>query len=184
MMCGFFRLKGRLNRRPGYPVLSRWQYFRTRSREVRADLGAMVRVLLDMEEVWLQTRHPSEAEQRVVEELNKIRAAAARTRLKIADLQLAHLRAKIQFPSLRVPSKLRLLWAKWCPLLASSKVYTRADLDAFWKSAKQQWSERRWFRIPPHRLAFSALRDAQLSLLFLIHLVRSTGVADPPRQLN
>jgi radical SAM superfamily enzyme YgiQ (UPF0313 family) len=184
MMCGFFRLKGRLNRRPGVPVLSRWQYFRTRSREVRADLASMARVLLDMEEVWLQTRHPSEAERHIVEELNKIRAAAARTRLRISDLQLAHLRAKMQFPSLHVPSKLRLLWAKWCPLLAPSKVYTRADLDAFWRTAKQHWSERRWFRIAPHSLALSALREAQISLLFLIHLLRSTGMATPPRQLN
>jgi hypothetical protein len=183
MMCGFFRLKGRLNRRPGYPILSRWQYFLTRLREVRADLGSMMRVLLEMEEVWLQTRHPSEAEQRIVEELNKIRAAA-RGRLKVADLQLAHLRAKVHFPALHVPSKLQLAWAKWYPLLAPSKVYTRADLDTFWRTARLHWDQRRWFRIPPHRLALNVFRDAQLSLLFVIHLVRTTGMLLPPRQLN
>ena len=172
MMCGFFRLKGRRDRRPGFPVLSRWQYFRTRAREVRTHLASMVRVLLEMEELWLETRHSSAAEQRIVEELNKIREAA-RGRLKLADLQLAHLRARMQFPSLRVPSKLHLFWAKWYPLLAPGKVYTRADLDAFWQTAKQHWTERRWFRIPPHRLAFNLFRDAQLSLLFVINLVRA-----------
>ena len=173
MMCGFFRLKGRKNRRPGYSVLSRWEYFKMRQREVRADLGAMLRLLREMQELWLQTRHPGAAEQRVVEEVNKIRAAA-RGQLKVADLQLAHLRAKMYFPELRVPSKLHLLWAKWYPLLAPSKTYTRADLDAFWQLVKQRWQDRHWFRIPPHRLALNTFRDAQLSLMFLIHMARSS----------
>ncbi len=172
MMCGFFRLKGRKNRRPGYPLVPRWEYWKTRSREVRADLGGMLRVLLEMEELWLQTRHPSEAEKRIVEEVNKIRLAA-RGQLKLADLRLAHLRAKMEFPELRVPSRLQLLWAKWYPLLAPGKVYTRADLDQFWGAAKQAWRERRWFRIPPHRVVLNAFRDAQLSMLFFFHLRRA-----------
>jgi len=171
MMCGYFRLKGRKNRRPGYPILSRWQYFRERVREIRAHLAGMARILFEMEELWLQTRHPTDAERRIVEELNKI-LAAARGQLKVADLQLAHLRAKVRFPSLRVPSKLHLLWAKWYPLLASSKVYTRADLDAYWQSARQRWRERRWFQISPFRVALNAFRDAQLFLMFWFHMAR------------
>ncbi len=171
MMCGFFRLKGRKNRRPGYPILSRWEYYTGRAKEIRAHLAGMARILLEMEELWLQTRHPSEAEQRVVEELAKISAACGR--LKVADLQLAYMRAKTQFPALHVPSKLHLLWAKWIPLLAPSKVYTRADLHWFWHAARQRWVERRWFRIPPHRVAFNLFRDAQLSLMFFLHLGRA-----------
>jgi hypothetical protein len=170
MMCGFFRLKGRKNRRPGYPILSRWAYYTGRAKEIRTHLAGMARILLGMEELWLQTRHPSEAEQRVVEELARIRAAYGR--LKLADLQLAYLRAKTQFPALRVPSKLQLLWARWVPLLAPSKVYTRADLDWFWHAARNYWCERRWFRIPPHRVALNLFREAQLSLLFFLHLGR------------
>ncbi len=171
MMCGFFRLKGRKARRPGYPVLSRWQYYTARAREIRAHLAAMARLLLEMQELWLQTRHPSEAEQRVVEELGRIRAACGR--LKLADLQLAFRRARAHFPSLRVPSKLQLLWARWYPLLAPGKVYTRADLDSFWQSVRQRWANREWFRIPPHQVAFHLFRDAQLSLLFFFHLARA-----------
>lgn len=172
MMCGFFRLKGRKNRRPGYPILSRWAYYSARAREICAHLAGMAHILLEMEELWLQTRHPSEAEQRVVEELAKLRAAAC-GRLKVADLQLAHMRARIDFPALRVPSKLHLLWAKWYPLLAPTKVYTRADLEWFWQSVKQRWADRRWFSIPPHRVALNLFRDAQLSLMFFFHLARA-----------
>jgi hypothetical protein len=170
-MCGFFRLRGRKERRPGLPVLSRWAFYRARAKEVRTHLGGMVRVLLEMQELWLQTRHPSEAEQRVVEELARIRAAYGR--LKLADLQLAYLRAKAQFPALRVPSKLHLLWARWVPLLAPRSVYTRADLDSFWEAVRKYWSERRWFRIPPHGVALNLFREAQLSLLFLMQFGRA-----------
>jgi hypothetical protein len=171
MMCGFFRLKGRKNRRPGYPILPRWEYSRARAREICKHLAGMVRVLFEMEELWLQTRHPSEAEQRVIEELTKIRMAYGR--LKLADLQAAFESARTHFPTLRIPSKLHLLWARWMPLLAPSKVYTRADLDLFWCATKQRWAERQWFRIPPHRIAFNFLRDAQLFLLFVFHLSRA-----------
>ncbi len=172
MMCGFLRLKGRKNRRPGYPILSRWQYFRERTKELREHLAGMLRILFEMEELWLQTRRPSEAEQRIIEELNKIRVTA-RGQLKLADLQLAHFRAKMHFPTLHVPSKLHLFWAKWYPLLASRTVYTRADLDSFWHSVKEHWNERQWFRIPPHRFVLNLFRDVQLSLMFFIHLKRA-----------
>jgi hypothetical protein len=171
MMCGFFRLKGRKNRRPGSAALSPWAYYTARAKEIRAHLTGMVRILLEMEELWLQTRHPSEAERRIVEELAKVRAAYGR--LKLADLQSAYLRAKAHFPALHVPSKLHLLWARWVPLLAPNKVYSRADLDSFWQAAKTYWIERRWFRIPPHRLALNLFREAQLSLLFLLHFGRT-----------
>jgi hypothetical protein len=171
MLSGFFRLKGRTLRRPGFPLASRWEYFRTRVREVREYFAGALRILLEMEELWLQTRRPGEAEQRIVEEVNRIRQAA-RGKLRLADLQLAHMRAKMHFPAVRVPSKLQLLWARWYPLLSPNKVYTRADLDNFWQTTKQRWHERQWVRIHPHLVAFNMFRDVQLQLLFFMQLVR------------
>lgn len=171
MMCGFFRLKGRKHRRPGYPILSRWQYYTARAKEIREHLAGMFRVLIEMEELWLQTRHPSEAEQRVVEELVKIRVKYGK--LKLTEWQAAFHRAKEHFPTLRVPSKLVLFWAKWSPLLVPSKAYTRADLHAFWGTVRKRWNARHWFRIPVHRVPLNLLRDVQLSLLFFFHIVRT-----------
>jgi radical SAM superfamily enzyme YgiQ (UPF0313 family) len=172
MMCGYFRLKGRTERRPGLPILPRWEYMKMRAREIRREVATTLRLLLEMEELWLETRHRSEAEQRIVEELNKIRASA-QGRLKLADEQLAHLRAKMHFPALRVPNKLQLLWARWYPLLTPRKVHTRADLDLLWRTVRQHWRGRRWFRIAPHRVAWGVFRDAQLSLIFLLDLARA-----------
>jgi radical SAM superfamily enzyme YgiQ (UPF0313 family) len=168
MMCGFFRLKGRKNRRPGYPIAGRWEYFVARQREVRAHLKSMLRLMLEMEEVWLQTRHRSEAEQRVAEELSKLRVKYGK--LKVGDLQRAYEQAKSYVPSLRVPSKVGLWWAKWYPLLLPSRVFTRADSKRFWSGVRMRWAERKWFRIPVHRVPFYLLRDAQISLMFFLYL--------------
>jgi hypothetical protein len=170
MMCGYFRLKGRKARRPGFPILSRWDYYTTRAREIREHLRGMWRVAAEMEELWLQTRHPSAAEQRVVEELAKIRGKY--DQLRISDLQVAYQRAKEHFPTLSVPSKVHLFWAKWSPLLVPNKVYTRADLHAFWGTVRERWDDTDFFRIPIHKVPFNLLRDAQLSLLFFFHMAR------------
>ncbi|MFH1017689.1 MAG: radical SAM protein [Pseudomonadota bacterium] len=170
MMSGLFRLKGRTSRRPGYPVLGRWEYFKMRLHEVWAYGVSLIAVSREMQELWLQTRQPTEAERRIGEEVNRL-GAAARGRLKVADIQLAHFRAKLEFPTLRVPSKLRLFWAKWYPALAPSKVYTRRDLDVFWQTIRQRWTERKWFLIPLHRVVSNLFRDVQVSLVFALHVL-------------
>jgi hypothetical protein len=121
-----------------------------------------------MEELWLQTRHPSEGEQRVVEELLKTRVKYGK--LKLADLQSAFQRAKEHCPTLRVPSRLQLFSAKWSPLLVPNHVYTRGDLRAFWGRVGLRWRARQWFRIPLHLVPLNLLRDVQISLLFFIHM--------------
>jgi radical SAM superfamily enzyme YgiQ (UPF0313 family) len=170
MMCGYFRLKGRTARRPGLPILSPWAYYPARFKEIGRDLRGMWRVLAEMEELWLQTRHPTAAEQRVAEEFAKLREKY--DQFKLADLQEAYARAKEYCPSLRVPSKFRLFWAKWHPLIFQNSVYTRADLHAFWTRVSQNWHEQSWFRIPVHKVPLNFLRDLQLSILFLFHLAR------------
>jgi hypothetical protein len=51
-------------------------------------------------------------------------------------------------------------------------LYTRADVQTFWSDVRQRWTERKWFRMPVLRMPLYLLRDAQLSLLFLLFLVR------------
>jgi radical SAM superfamily enzyme YgiQ (UPF0313 family) len=170
MMCGYFRLKGRKTRRPGLPILSPWEYYTARAKEIREHLRSMIRLLAEMEELWLQTRLPTAAEQRVVEELSKLRERY--DQINLADLQNAYLRAKEHFPSLHVPSKVHLFWAKYSPLLVQNKVFTRADLQAFWTNVRQRWHDQHWFRIPVHKVPLNLLRDLQLSALFLFHVAR------------
>ncbi|PYS94627.1 MAG: radical SAM protein [Acidobacteria bacterium] len=57
MITGFFRLKDRRERRRGFMTEGRWRHLRRRVPEVLAQLRAYVRLFLEMEELWLQTRH-------------------------------------------------------------------------------------------------------------------------------
>jgi radical SAM superfamily enzyme YgiQ (UPF0313 family) len=126
MMTGFFRLKGRTARRPGYPIESRLAYLRWRVPEVLSFLKALGRFLLELEELWLQTRKRSEREQRLLEALSHIRGGML-DNVRIKDLQLAYARAK-----LRVPSRLRLM-AQTCNIWSLNWVTSREELRQFWR---------------------------------------------------
>ena len=64
MVAGFFRLKDRKVRRPGYAVDSLPVHLWKRAKEITALLITWAKFLKEMEEVWLQTRKKSETEER------------------------------------------------------------------------------------------------------------------------
>jgi Radical SAM superfamily len=56
MITGFVRLKDRLSRRPGFPIEGRWTFFRRRVREHAYMAREYVKIILEMQELWLKTR--------------------------------------------------------------------------------------------------------------------------------
>jgi hypothetical protein len=178
MIHGFFRMKERTERRPGFAVESRLRHWVRRSREIRKTLGAWISLLLEMEELWLQTRKCSDAELKLRAELERLRAKLNR-RLRPGELQLAHVRARVQFPELRVPSRLTLAFKDLNFRVAKRVTYTRSDLNQFWGKTRERWSRRQFLRIYPHRIVLNFLRDAQLFVLFARDLVRG-GTSQPP----
>jgi hypothetical protein len=56
MMTGFFRLKDRRSRRPGFPIERRWAFARRRAREAAHQVRAYARLYREMRELWLLTR--------------------------------------------------------------------------------------------------------------------------------
>jgi radical SAM superfamily enzyme YgiQ (UPF0313 family) len=167
MIHGFFRLKDRTDRRSGYPVESRWKHFMRRFGEVRRLGRSWVSLALEMEELWLQTRKRSEAEVRLHAEIKRLRKEANRS-LHTAELQLAHVRARIHFPELHVPSKLSLAFRNLNSRTAKRITYSRADLQAFWSRTLR----RRRSLMRPDRIAWNFLLDAQLFFLFMRALSR------------
>jgi radical SAM superfamily enzyme YgiQ (UPF0313 family) len=172
MMAGFFRLKNRQAMRPGVPVPSRWSFFKMRCREITRYLQGAAKLILEMEELWLQTRRRSEPERRVIEEMARLRATARR-RLSVTEIQLAHMRARLQFPSIRVPSKLTLYWSRWYLWIASRKVYTRADISEYWQSVLQNLRQRRIFHVSPLRVVSHLWLDFQVTLMFAFAILRA-----------
>jgi radical SAM superfamily enzyme YgiQ (UPF0313 family) len=124
MVGGFFRLKDRRARRPGFPVDPWPVHVLKRTKDVFRLFGAWARFLKEMEEIWLQTRPKSEAERRFSEEIQRIQGEIWRA-LRIAEWQRVYAKAKVA-----LPAKARALLDPFEDL-ASKILISREDLDAF-----------------------------------------------------
>jgi radical SAM superfamily enzyme YgiQ (UPF0313 family) len=167
MIHGFFRLKDRTDRRPGFAVESRLRHFSRRFHEIKSLLHSWISLVLEMEELWLQTRIRSDAEIRLLSEIKNLRQQANRN-LRSAELQIAHMRARLHFPELRVPSKLALAFRSFNFRMAKQITYSRADLQLFWRRT----SRLKMLFLRPHRMALNFLKDLQLFVLFVRDLAR------------
>jgi hypothetical protein len=132
MVAGFFRLKGRKERRPGYAVESIPAHYWKRTKEITALFIVWAKFLKEMEEVWLQTRKKSETEERWLEQIQKVQSDVWQA-LRIGEIQNIYNNAKDS-----LPEKAKALLA---PLedLSSRVLYSRSDLNRFLK----QWDNLR-----------------------------------------
>jgi radical SAM superfamily enzyme YgiQ (UPF0313 family) len=170
MITGFFRFKDRGSRRPSFPLESVPAHWRRRIPEIYRYLRGAVRLTLEFEELWLQTRKRSETEMRVHEELRRMRAELARS-LRISELRTAYVRAKSAIPAIEVPSRLRLLEVKLSVLQASRLRETRSDLHGFWDRLRERLRKGRvdaLLRLD--RIALNALREVRITAGFFVAL--------------
>jgi radical SAM superfamily enzyme YgiQ (UPF0313 family) len=77
MITGFWRFKDRLTRRPGLPVPGRWPHFVAQAREKAQQVRQWAALLLEMEELWLQTRPPTRLEAGLLADLQRLWEAQA-----------------------------------------------------------------------------------------------------------
>jgi radical SAM superfamily enzyme YgiQ (UPF0313 family) len=176
MIHGLFRLKDRKDRRPGFPVESRFTHYARRFHEIRSLVRNWIALALEMEELWLQTRRRSEAELRLISELKRVREEVNRN-LRTAEVQLAHYRAKVHVPELRVPSRVSLAFRDLNIGLAKRVTYSRSDIQKFWNKTWKSWRRRKLFLISPHRVFLNFLRDVELLFLFAMALLRAEQAA-------
>lgn len=176
MIHGFLRLKGRRQRRPGYPIEPRWQYLRRRTSELCRTFRGWVKLALQMEEVWLQTRRRGLLEQRVVEELERYTGHTKSWRdLRLAQLQNAYARASIALKRLapdnpawsriRVPSRVR-LWVKRYNVFSHALTDSRRCLQQFWGTTRSCFKAGHLHRINVSRLFFSLAQEVSLFTVF------------------
>jgi predicted nucleic acid-binding Zn-ribbon protein len=139
MVAGFFRLKDRKTRRPGYAVDSIPVHLWKRSTEITKLLMVWAKFIKEMEEVWLQTRKKSETEERWLEQIQKLQVDIWQA-LRIGEIQKLYNNAKEN-----LPERARALLE---PLedLSSRVVYNRHDLNRFlqqWDNLKEKIQELR-----------------------------------------
>jgi len=128
MIAGFFRLKDRLSRRPGFAIDPLPVHLWKRTKEVTRLFTFWVKFIKEMEEVWLQTRKKSENEEKWLEEAQRIQGEIWRS-LKIREWQKLYANAKAALP-LKARTRLDPFEE-----LSSRVLCTRKDLNKFLK----QW---------------------------------------------
>jgi radical SAM family protein len=124
MIAGFFRLKDRLSRRPGFAIDPWPVHLWKRAQDVFHLAWSWIFYLKEMEEVWLQTRPRSDREKQFCEEIERIQGEIWRT-LNIPEWQKAYNDAKAS-----LPAKARTLLDPFEDL-ASKILLSPKDLDAF-----------------------------------------------------
>jgi hypothetical protein len=140
MIAGFFRLKDRLARRPGYAIDPLHVHLSKRAKEVFYLFMSWAKFLKEMEEVWLQTRKKSEKEEKWLEEAQRIQGEIWQA-LKIAEWQQAYSNAKST-----LPARAKALLDPF-EELSSKVLFTRRDLNVFlrrWESLPSRLQELRF----------------------------------------
>jgi len=180
MMAGFFRLKDRKTRRAGFPRLSLLAHWRQRLRENYIYFRELAKLLLEMEELWLQTRKPWPAEQRLRDEMERFRQELL-AHPKVQQLQTMYAGARARIPAVR-PSSLRLLASKLFLRGTAAWPRSRQQMQQFWESLGAQLKRGRIHALLrlDHILAH-AWGEARLFFAFCLLLTSEAAWALPER---
>ncbi|MEO6163981.1 MAG: radical SAM protein [Candidatus Binatia bacterium] len=162
MVAGFFRLKDRKVRRPGYAVDSLPVHLWKRTKENTALLITWAKFVKEMEEVWLQTRNKSETEERWLEQIQRTQSDIWRA-LRIGEIQKIYNNVKDT-----LPERVRVLLA---PLddLSSRILYNGRDLNRFlkqWEQLRQSIQDLRLGESETARKGLDEMQQIQSSIRF------------------
>jgi radical SAM superfamily enzyme YgiQ (UPF0313 family) len=139
MVAGFFRLKERKSRRPGFAIDPLFVHLWKRTKETAQLFVAWAKFLKEMEEVWLQTRKKTEMEERWLEQIQKVQGDIWQA-LRVAEVQKLYNNAKENLPD-KAKSLLDPLEE-----LSSKILFSRKDLKRFlrqWEALRERIQELR-----------------------------------------
>jgi len=164
MFTGVWRLKHRLQRRPGLAVDGRWKHMMGRVKEMWHGLRVFGRLFLEMEDLWLQTRPWTPVEYRLVEAGRRFRREAANWLSLDALAQ--------EFRTSRREARRRWAWfmSRW-PLLSADGIHSRGN----WAGPGDRtgaWSAiGRWLGATPLGKLVRLTREVRLGLSFVSAMV-------------
>jgi len=131
MNCGFWTLRRRDDRRPGFPREALLPFWWKRALTIAHRLVGIVKIFFQLEEVWLRSRQKSQTEHALQELIQKAREEIRDWReLKARELVAMYRKVHDQIPDLRVPSVVSLWLRKHNPFVDS---FTRAYVQRTWR---------------------------------------------------
>lgn len=168
MIEGFVRIKDRCQKRPGSKIEPLFQHFIRRFKDAMTYIKLWHKLILEMEEVWLHTRHRSALEEQIVQVLqDRYKNMKEWRNLKLANLQKVYCRAviglqkasenkvRLNFP---IPSRF-VLWLMQRNLFLHSLTYTRKPLEEFWRKTQENFLKGHLHRINISKLLSTTLQE-------------------------
>ncbi len=146
MNCGFWTVRHRDDRRPGFPreaVLpfwwGRWKFALHRVRGI-------VRLFFQLEEVWLRSRPKTKVEEALLEHIARTKQDIIDWRdVKVKELLAFYRKLHDEMPEVKIPSAVELWFKKRNPF---SSVYTRAHFQRIWKRWYiHLWNPLKWAEV-------------------------------------
>lgn len=175
MVHGFVRCKSRRERRPVFPLESRWAFARRRLRDWAATLRGWGRLALEMEEVWLATRQRSALETRVMQDVEHCQQKLSSWRsLRLSKLRVLYCRAAQSLKQPRrviIPSYFQLWMQKWSGF-SDALTATRRPMSAFWSGVLQNLKKGKFWKINPLAVGVNAFRESVFLARFLRAIAR------------
>ena len=178
MIHGFFRLKPRVERRPGFAVESRWVHFKRRWRDILGNIKGRWHLALELEEVWLATRRRTQLEKRVIAEISRLTQCAREWRdLGIAEIHHLYQVAAAALEKkgvyrFRTPSRFQ-LWINRINVFSTTLTFTRVPLQRFWDNVRSSLKKGDVLRVNYIRVFFTTLEELALFIRFILSIVIS-----------
>jgi len=146
MNCGFWTVRYRNDRRPGFPKEAFIPFWWERFRFSLKRLGGIVGIYLHLQEVWLRSRPKSKTEEALLELVAYTKKDIIDWRdLKAKELAGIYKKLQHEIPELKVPSVAGLWLRKKNPF---NGVYTRSYFHRIWKRWYMHvWNPLKWLEV-------------------------------------
>lgn len=162
MNCGFWTVRNRDDRRPGFPREAFLPFWWGRVRTILARLRGIVRLFLQLEEVWLRSRPKTNVEEALEELILRKKHDITDWRdIRVEELVTLYRKLQEEIPGVKVPSHVRLWLRKRNPFVGA---FTRSHAERIW----QRWYLHIW---NPFKWAEVWLFEWVHGIRFLTHLL-------------
>ena len=162
MNCGFWTVRRRNERRPGFPQEALVPFWLNRAKALALRLWGIVKLFFQLEEVWMRSRQKSRIEEALHEFISKTKQDIVDWRdLSTKELAAFYAKLSTEMPEIEVPSRLRLWFKKRNPFAGA---FTRSYVQRIWRRwYLHLWNPLKWIEV----WLFECVNGAR----FLFHLL-------------
>lgn len=146
MNCGFWSVRRRKDRRPGFAQETFVLFWAHRVMTIIRRMWGIARLFFQLEEVWLRTRPKTEIEEAIEESIAKTRKGMVDWRdLRAKELVALYEKLHAEMPNVRVPSVLSLWFRRRNPFVsAGSRTYAQRIWHRWYRYT---WNPFKWVEV-------------------------------------